>query len=365
MRSILVAIMVAFAIGTSSAAEPPFLKQPYTQNVTTTSAVVMWETKEPVEYKLTWSTGGKEVGGKGGRIEEDDQYKLKVGEIRIEGLKPNTIYKYTVEIGGRKAGGAFQTFPDRETPCRFIVYSDTQDTFKGAAERHRKFTRLFAKKNPRLILHCGDLLDVGGRYSSWSTAHFGPLEGLAENVPTYPALGNHEYNGSPAWYYKFHSLPGNERWYSFDFSNVHFICLDSEVYQLEELKGQAAEQLRWLEADLKASKARWKVVYFHHLVYNSGVFGGMVPLRRKWAPLFEKGRRQRRLQRTQPLLPQDDADKERQTGPRGRYLFHHRCQRRLRLHRRLSRHVCFGQGQLRGRGRGQGHHENRHPRRGR
>ena len=61
------------------------------------------------------------------------------------------------------------------------------------------------------------------------------------------------------------------RYYSFDWSNVHFICLDSND-SLESAARGDGEMLRWLENDLRATRKFWRVVAFHHPPYTSGVY---------------------------------------------------------------------------------------------
>ncbi len=137
---LLLAIIAAAAVTVTDAAEHLFLKNPYVQNVTTKSAVIMWETTKPAEYKLTWTGDGKEPESQSAKTDD------KIAEIRIGGLAANTVYKYSVEVGGKKAGGSFQTFPDAEIPFRFAAYADTQDTYKSGPARHRLYTGLMAKR---------------------------------------------------------------------------------------------------------------------------------------------------------------------------------------------------------------------------
>src|SRR5262249_384387 len=50
-----------------------------------------------------------------------------------------------------------------------------------------------------------------------------------------------------------------------------------------------AAQVGWVEQQLKASTARWKVAVFHHPIYSSGKkHGSDLSLRRKLEPLFER-----------------------------------------------------------------------------
>lgn len=78
-------------------------------------------------------------------------------------------------------------------------------------------------------------------------------------------LGNHDVQrGRDAQinYSKFNM--GGRAFYSFDKGDrlVEFFALDSNR--------MGAEQLKWLEDSLSASKARWKIVFMHHPLYSSG-----------------------------------------------------------------------------------------------
>src|SRR5262249_12841171 len=84
-------------------------------------------------------------------------------------------------------------------------------------------------------------------------------------------------------YYHFFPLPNNGAWYSFDWANAHFICLDSN----QEL-GEDTEQYRWLEKDVAASRAEWKVVFFHHPLFSAHPTRPINANRWSWQPLFQR-----------------------------------------------------------------------------
>jgi hypothetical protein len=60
------------------------------------------------------------------------------------------------------------------------------------------------------------------------------------------------------------SLPGQERWYSYDLGPVHVLALDFHNEKDTEAQFAFAKQ------DLMASKAPWKIVYLHYPVFNIG-----------------------------------------------------------------------------------------------
>jgi len=82
--------------------------------------------------------------------------------------------------------------------------------------------------------------------------------------PFFYSMGN---NDDTSWYNKYFYAPANENaeWngllYSFDYGNVHFINVDSNI----NLSG---EQLEWLENDLKNTAKKWKVVMTHEADYG-------------------------------------------------------------------------------------------------
>jgi hypothetical protein len=113
---------------------------------------------------------------------------------------------------------------------------------------------------------------------------------LDAGVKFYAALGNHDAPAA-AHHIKYEKFNmGGRRFYSFVKGDglIEFFVLDTNETKTSELK---AEQLSWLEAALKASTARWKVVYFHHAIYSSGkMHSAYTELRGQIEPLFVKYR---------------------------------------------------------------------------
>jgi hypothetical protein len=95
----------------------------------------------------------------------------------------------------------------------------------------------------------------------------------------FPTLGNHDLDtrlGQP--YFDYFTLPGNERYYSVDWFPVELFALNSDS---REPDGVAAtsRQAAWLQQQALASTACWRLAYFHHAPYTSGLRGPVTWMR--------------------------------------------------------------------------------------
>jgi len=88
-----------------------------------------------------------------------------------------------------------------------------------------------------------------------------------------------DHNDPSDPFQKYFSLPGNYRWYSFDYGCTHFTIID-----LCSINTLSIPQILWLITDLN-SKASWKFVVFHYPPYSSGEHGSTKILR-LLTPLF-------------------------------------------------------------------------------
>lgn len=89
----------------------------------------------------------------------------------------------------------------------------------------------------------------------------------------FPTIGNHDWltdNCQP--YIDYFDLPGNERYYDFQWDFIHFFAIDS-VQKEPDGSGQFSKQASWLKQTLSQSNALWNVVYFHNAPYSSGYHG--------------------------------------------------------------------------------------------
>ena len=275
-----------FCVLTSCAPEATVTPQPedlyiapYLQNVTPAGITVMWETREPVIGTIEY--------GVDGRFNEraSETAPAKIHEVRLTGLMEGKTYDYRVRYGKVVLPAArFTTAPTPGTKnWRFVVYGDSRTN----PDTHAKNVRQILSLKPGFVLNTGDLVSQGKVYEQWKEQYFDPLRGLAEHVPLFPCLGNHEQNADH--YYNYISVPdeNHESYYSFDYANAHIISLNSNSKDAPFEHGQA--QTEWLIKDLEAhGDAQWKIVFFHHPLFRCHPTRGITQQRWVWQPIFDK-----------------------------------------------------------------------------
>ena len=128
--------------------------------------------------------------------------------------------------------------------------------------------------------------NIGQYFHDYIYPYQGEYGPGAELNRFFPSLGNHDWswvNAQP--YLDYFTLPGNERYYDFEWEFIHFFVLDSDWNEPNGI-GRTSTQAEWLKSVLAESTAAWKVVYFHHAPYSSGYHGPTVHM--QW-PFTEWG----------------------------------------------------------------------------
>ncbi len=262
---------------------PTLVRGPYLQSVTTSSIIVVWEIDFPssgaVVYGETEAYGSSVV----------DPAMDTRHAVTLTDLTPYTAYHYRVESGGTPLSedATFRTASPPSVPpiggeeggaFTFIVFGDTRTQH----QIHHTVARRIATLAPDFVLHTGDLVEFGNDAHEWET-FFEIEQELMAHTPFFPALGNHE--GNSPYYFDLFYLPGNERWYSFDYGNARFLCL-----KVNSIWGFApgSEQYAWLEETLAANTQPWLFVYFHIPPYTSTQSSLEDIVRQTLTPLFEQ-----------------------------------------------------------------------------
>jgi 3',5'-cyclic AMP phosphodiesterase CpdA len=270
-------------IAASEGNAPRMLKGPYLQDLAPTSITVMWQLDDPRPAKLT-------VNGPGGERTMDIG-AAKIAEATIENLKPESRYRYKVEVAGKAWEGEFATAPPtgKDVPFTFIVVGDS----RFYAEQHRRVVERMSQEVPDFVLGTGDMVDEGAREDQWQTYFDVENKFLRDNV-YFPAVGNHDRQGrgrTADTYRAYFSVPQNgnetERYYAFTYASTRIIVLDSNIYSFA-----LTDQTAWLERELIAARQdpaiRHIFAVMHHPPFSISLHGGNKELRERWTPLFSK-----------------------------------------------------------------------------
>ncbi|HXJ00328.1 MAG TPA: metallophosphoesterase [Micropepsaceae bacterium] len=154
----------------------------------------------------------------------------------------------------------------------FVQISDSHIGFKadanpdvaGTVKQTIDLVNAMPEK-PAFIMHTGDITHLSKAEEFDQAQQL--LSGLkVTELHTVP--GEHDViDGPGAEYFKRFGKPsGNRGYYSFDHEGVHFVALINVMnFKANGLGALGDEQLRWLEADLKARSASTPIVVFAHM----------------------------------------------------------------------------------------------------
>ncbi len=172
----------------------------------------------------------------------------------------------------------------------FAVVGDTGTGDEAQLAVARQMVKQRAKTPFEFVIMLGDNIYEKGE-EKYVRSHFEePYKDLlAAGVSFYATLGNHDIVKGTEFQTNYqHFNMGGKRYYNFTkipddsgASLLEFFALDSNL--------MSAEQLKWLDDNLKASKARWRVAFSHHSIYSSArMHRPYLKLREQLEPLYVK-----------------------------------------------------------------------------
>jgi hypothetical protein len=293
---------------------------PYLQMGNETAFTVRWRTNVASNSKL-------EVGTTYGTypIVVTDPAMVVDHEVRVTGLTPDTKYFYrfgtTTDSLQGDTTNFWVTAPATATNKRVTIaaYGDCGQNAAsrqtGALTAYRNYLSSIGLQAADMMILIGDNAYNSGTDAEYQTGFFNAYQGnILKNHMLFPAPGNHDYsNGSSARqndhnipYYSIFTMPangecggvpsGNERFYSFDRGDVHFLSLDSygrENSGTTRLYDTLGAQVQWIKADLAANTKKWVIAYWHHPPYtmgshNSDNEGELVAIRQNFVRILER-----------------------------------------------------------------------------
>lgn len=330
MRTLLIASFLVTVAALSAATST--VRGPYLQSATPTSMVVRWRTDIAEASVVSYGTERT-------RLDKSTKSEgiLTDHIVQLSGLSPGTKYFYSVgpvavkppapaakagdtapatkaeaeDAPGKASINTFTTPPPvgPAAPMRVWVLGDpgTKNAIQAAVrDVYYKFTGTRATD---FWLILGDNAYPDGTDADYQKAIFEMYPKTLATSPLWPALGNHDGKSANSItqsgvYYDIFTLPtraqaggvpsGTEAYYSFDYANAHFICLDSH----DSDRSAEGAMMQWLKADLAATQRDWIVAFFHHPPYTKGTHdsdkdtdsaGRMNDMRQVFLPVLEQG----------------------------------------------------------------------------
>lgn len=249
---------------------------PYLQSTTTTAVTIVWTARDGRGDVVLSEPGG---GAPIATVVGTPDGRSDVRKAVFTGLKPTHLYCYQLVADGKPltalAPLTTASAPGLAEPFRFVALGDVGTG--GAAQK--AIAQRMSAEPYELMLFLGDLAYEEGTAEQFEHNFFAIYRDVMRYVPAYPTIGNHErITAKGAAYFAAFVLPEPERYYSFDWGDVHFAAIDTTQ--------RDREQLRWLQKDLAATKQPWKIVYGHHPMYSNSLRGAQQWIRRSFSKIL-------------------------------------------------------------------------------
>ncbi len=325
------------------AKDPYFFEKPYLQlgnSPAQDSLQLMWmghdkDVAFTVEYKPA-STWLNATPNQIRRVDFTGTDAHRVYSATLSELKPGKAFSYRISVDNKVIfESASIARKAAKEASHFVVFGDCAANTKG----QREVAFHASQQKPDYIFITGDIVYSRGRVSEYQT-NFWPVYNADQADPTQGApllrstlftgvIGNHDsqpivdFDKTPDGlaYYLYWAQPTNgpelqpggknvpelqgaaevqKKFleatagqyprmanFSFDYGNVHWTVLDSNVY----VDWSSEEFRQWVRNDLKAAaKAKWRIVGLHHPPFNSSKAHFKEQRVRILADIFEEGK---------------------------------------------------------------------------
>ncbi len=273
-------LVFVFCLVFASLLEAAIIKGPYLQNVRKGAITICWETENDSKGTIYYGPTPDYL------FQYTESFAKKNHEVTLSNLNWSSLYHYKVVCDGTETEDyTFRTAALPGEPFKVVAYGDNR-TNDGD---HQTVVDAILSHAPDLLLNTGDLVEWGFNPSLWQ-AFFNIEQPLISESPLYAAFGNHEIGGNLFWE-RFFSFPtessGNEHYYSFEYGNVNFICIDSTT-----LVVPSGAQYDWLVSSLQSAAAKphidFTILFFHYPVYSCGNHGSNTFMQQIVKPLLEE-----------------------------------------------------------------------------
>ncbi len=283
LRKLALGVALILVIAPLGAAQT-VTRGPYLQSGAHDRITVCWRTSVACNSRVAF---GAQPGQLWSQV--DDPAAVVDHAVTLTGLGVDARYYYSigtssVVLAGDDLEHTFRTAPPpgRARAGRVWVLGDS-----GTKDANARAVRdaFFARNGARpldFFLMLGDNAYDAGKDSEYQDAVFQNMyEARLIDSVLWPTYGNHDAASADSStqsgvYYDIFHLPtaaecggvpsGTEAYWSFDWGNAHFVCLDS--MESDPLIG--GPMLTWLDLDLQANTRDWLIAFWHHPPYSKG-----------------------------------------------------------------------------------------------
>lgn len=284
------------------------VRGPYLQKGNQNEIVLRWRTDIPTDSRVLYGISPANLNQQVVIPDFTTEHSVK-----LVGLSPNTIYYYSIgsysNVYAEGSNLFFETLPEqgKEESYKFVVLGDAGTGYQEQLDTKNAILNYGGNHYDGVIL-LGDNAYQSGFDSEYQDNFFNnKYNEIFENTIIWPAPGNHDYNNhipfspDPA-YFNIFDVPTNgecggypsntEKYYSFNYGNIHFISLDS--YDVP--RASDGVMATWLEQDLQANTLPWIIAYWHHPPYTKGshdsdnglLDGELIEMRENLVPILEE-----------------------------------------------------------------------------
>ncbi len=284
------------------------IRGPYLQSQGPSSIVIRWRTDSLTDSRVYYGTTLGSM-----TLYSDSATPTTEHRVKISGLAPLTKYYYSVGSTTQMLRGNdpllfFKTAPDSNshTPVRLWAIGDWGHGNQDEKDVRDSYLQFAASHPADLQIWLGDNVyqdgtDAEFQQKCFDTAFYG---NVFLNLPFAPTSGNHDWNSVCAWALPCNTPPLNQTgpylnivdpptegelggvpshtklFYSFDYGDIHFISLNSElgasssandwvgVQNWQTTTSFTSPMIDWLKADLAATNKKWKIAFWHQCPYS-------------------------------------------------------------------------------------------------
>jgi len=305
----LASLVIFAALFCSVAHAQSVVRGPYLQMQTSSSMVIRWRTDLATDSVVRYGTSAGNLSSSkvvGGSTTEHS--------VKLTGLGTAQQYYYSVgDSTGSLAGDAtyhFHTAPTAgiAADTRIWVIGDSGTANPDASNVYSAFRSWSGSDPADFWLMLGDNAYNSGTDAEYQAAVFNMYPEFLRQLPLWATLGNHDATSASSAaqsgvYYDIFEFPKNaeaggwasntEAYYSFDYANIHFICLNSQ----DVSRAAGGTMMQWLESDLATNAAApdgkpWVIAFWHHPPYTKGSHdsdseGQLIDMRQIAVPILE------------------------------------------------------------------------------